>query len=283
MAGATMGAGTISGEIRNVNRTIPVALLLANVFAFLIWTISALAELHATGYEWIVALSWLWDNVPSKFPLPLPPSMPLMLGIATYPNQMLTLVMLASFCLANIAFVYVLIMTVSRYFFAWAFDRIIPTKLADVNPRFKTPHWAIIATMIALIINAVGFAYVGFSNWFAAGAALMVVLFGAIACTVAIFPFTKWRTLLDQMPTVMRKRVGIPLISWVGLITAIILFYSAYAVAINPLMTSTAAPLTAEWAVAFAIVGVAIYYISKAYNKRQGIDISLVFKEVPPT
>ncbi len=282
MSGATQGAGTISGEIRNVNRSIPLALLLANVFAFLIWSISAMAELHATGYQWIVALSWLWDNVPSKFPLPLPPSMPLMLAIATYPNQLLTAVMLGSFCLANIAFVYVLLMCVSRYFFAWAFDHVMPTKLADVNARFKTPHLAILATMVVLFVSAIGYAYTGFSNWFGAGATLMVLLFGAVACTVAIFPYTKWVTLLDQLPTFMRKRVGIPIISWFGLITAIIMFYLAYTVTINPLMTSNVS-LTAYWAVGFGVAGVAIYYISKWYNKRQGIDIGLIFKEVPPT
>ena len=282
MAGATQGAGTISGEIRNVNRSIPIALMLANVFAFFIWAFSAMAELHATTQPWIVSLSWLWDNVPNKFPLPLPPSMPLMLGIATYPNQMLTLVTLGSFVLANIAFVYVLLMCCSRYFFAWAFDRVMPTKLADVNARFKTPHYAILATMIVLFISAYAYQYYGFSNWFGAGATLMVLLFGAVACTVAIFPFTKWKTLLDQLPTFMRKRIGIPIISWVGLITAAIMFYSAYSVTINPLMTSNV-NLTAYWAIAGFIIGLVIYYISKWYNNRQGIDISLIFKEVPPT
>jgi amino acid transporter len=282
LAGATQGAGTISGEIRNVNRSIPIALMLANVFAFFIWAFCAIAELHAITQPWAVALSYLWDFVPNKFPLPLPPSMPLMLGIATYPNQMLTLVTLGSFCLANIAFVYVLLMCCSRYFFAWAFDRVMPTRLADVNARYKTPHYAIIATMVILFISAFGFSYYGFSNWFGAGATLMVVLFGLVSLTVVIFPFTKWRTLLDQLPTFMRKRVGIPVISWVGLVTTIIMFYSAYAVTINPLMTSNL-NLTAYWCVIFGVAGFVIYYISKWYNKRQGIDISLIFKEIPPT
>jgi amino acid transporter len=205
-----------------------------------------------------------------------------MLGIATYPNQMLSLVALGTFDFANIAFVYVLLLCTSRYFFAWAFDRVMPTKLADVNSRFKTPHWAIIATMAVLYISAIAFTYYGFSNWFGAGATLMVLLFGAVACTVAIFPFTKWRTLLDQLPTFMRIRVGIPIISWVGLLTAIIMFYSAYTVTINPLMTSNI-NLTAYWVVLFLALGIAGYYVSKWYNARQGIDISLVFKEVPPT
>jgi amino acid transporter len=206
-----------------------------------------------------------------------------MLGIATYPNQMLTLVMLGSFCLANMAFAYILLMTISRYFFAWAFDRLLPTKMADVNARFKTPHWALIATMIVAVATLVPYSYTGFPNMFAAISTLSVLCYAVLACTVAIFPFTRWKTLLDQLPTFMRKRVGIPVISWVALLTAIILFWAAYAVTMNPLLTGTAAPLTAYLFGGIFILGVIVYFVDKWYNNRQGIDISLVFKEIPPT
>jgi amino acid transporter len=282
MSGAAQGAGTISGEIRNVNRSIPLALLFSNLFAFIIWSISALAEIQATGYNWLVALSWMWDTG-TKYPLPWPPSMPLMLGILTYPNQMLTLVALGTFVLANIAFAYILIVTISRYFFAWAFDRLIPTKFADVSARFKTPHSALVATWLIAVVTAYFYSYVGFSNFFAAGSTLMVLCYAVLACTVVVFPFTKWKTLLDQLPTFMRKRIGLPVISWVGLATAIFLFYAAYAVTVNPLLTGTAAPLTAYLFGGIFILGIVIYYVSKAYHARQGIDIGLIFKEVPPT
>jgi len=282
MSGAAQGAGTISGEIRNVNRSIPLALLFSNVFAFIIWAISYLAEVASTGYGWLVALSWMWDTG-NKFPLPWAPSMPLMLGILTYPNQTLTFVALGTFILANIAFAYILIVTISRYFFAWAFDRLIPTKFADVSARFKTPHWALVATWVIMVVTAYAYAFVGFSNFFAAASTLMVLCYAVLALTVVVFPYTKWKTLLDQLPTFMRKKVGIPIISWVGLLTAIILFYAAYAVAVNPLLTGTAAPLTAYLFGGLFVLGIIIYYVAKGYHGRQGIDLALVFKEVPPT
>ncbi len=283
MSGAAQGAGTISGEIRNVNRSIPLALLFSNLFAFIIWAISYIAEVTATGYDWLVAMSWMWDNVPTTFPLPWPPSMPLMLGILTYPNQALTFVALGTFVLANMAFAYILIVTISRYFFAWAFDRLIPTRFADVSARFKTPHWALIATWLIAVVTAYLYAFVGFSNFFAAASTLMVLCYAVLALTVVVFPYTKWKTMLDQLPPFMRKRVGIPIISWVGLLTAIILFYAAYAVAVNPLLTGTAAPLTAYLFGGLFILGIVIYFAAKAYHAGQGIDVGLIFKEVPPT
>ncbi len=283
MSGTVMGVGSVTGEIRSVNRSIPISILVSNVFAVIMWSLTALGEINATGYNWIISMSWMWDNGSPKYPLPWPPSMPLMLGVLTYPNIVLTFVVLAAYLLGSIAYLWACIMAFSRYFFAWAFDRLIPTKFADVSSRFKTPHWAIAATWLLSVITAYLYAFTGFSNAFAAGSTAMVLLWGILACAVVIFPFTKWKTLLDNLPTFMRKRVGIPVISWVGLITAVILFFAAYGVAVNPLLTPVTAPLTAELSIGVFILGLVIYYVAKWYNNRQGIDISLVFKDVPPT
>ena len=282
MAGTTAGVGTITGEIRTVNRSVPIAILISNLFAVVTWSLTAVGLTNATGYDWMMAMSWMWDNG-SKYPLPWPPSMPLMAGILTYPNMALTFLLLATYLVGSIAVLWAFIMAFARYFFAWAFDRLIPTKFADVSSRFKTPHWAIAATWLLAVITAYLYAFTGFSNAFAAGSTVMVVLWGILACAIVIFPFTKWKTLLDQLPTFMRKRVGIPVISWVGVVTAIIMFYAAYGVALNPLLTPVTAPLTAEFSVGVFVLGVVIYYLAKWYNNRQGIDISLIFREVPPT
>jgi amino acid transporter len=283
LSGAAMGAGTISGEVRNVNRSVPIALFLANIFSFIIWTLCDLAEIHAVDVNWLSALSWLWANKPDVFPLPFPPSMPLMLGITVYPDQNLSLLVLGTFVLANIAFAYVLLMTAARYWFAWSFDRLVPTKLAEVNNQFKTPHYALLVTTIIAIITAFLFAYLGFANWFAAVSTLMVLSYGVISLTVVIFPFTRWKTLLDTLPMFMRKRIaGVPAISIIALVTALILFYAAYAVAVNPLLTANA-NLAAMLFGSIFIVSIVIYFVSKAYHNRQGIDITLGFKDIPPT
>jgi hypothetical protein len=111
----------------------------------------------------------------------------------------------------------------------------------------------------------------------------MVLCYATLSLTVVIFPFTKWKTLLDQLPTFMRKKIaGVPFISVIAAITAVILFYAAYAVAMNPLLSSNA-QAAAELFGSIFILGIVIYYVSKWYNNRQGIDISLIFKEIPPT
>jgi hypothetical protein len=34
--------------------------------------------------------------------------------------------------------------------------------------------------------------------------------------------------------------------------------------------------------IGYMIVGIALYYVAKAYRKRQGLDISAAFREIPP-
>jgi amino acid transporter len=284
MLGASIGAGTISGEVRNVNRSIPIALLLSTVFALLMWIITGLGLLNATGYNWMMGLTWMWDNGVATYPLPWAPSVPLMVGLLSYPNNLLAVVVLGTFILGSIGAIWAYTMALSRYFFAWGFDRLIPTKLADVNRRFNSPHWALVCNLVLALIITSLWTFTGFSYGLAASTTLMVIVYGILALTVAAFPFTKWKTLLEELPAFMRKRIaGVPFISLIGAVTAIVLFYAAYGVATNPLLTPVTAPLTAELFAIVVIVGLAIYYVAKWYNNRQGIDISLVFKEVPPT
>jgi len=283
LTGAPIGAGTISGEVRDVNRSVPIALFLANIFSFLIWSISGIAEAHAVGAEWLQAISWLNIQNPSAYPLPYPPTYPLMLGVATYPNQTLSLIALGTFVFGNIAFAFVLLMTASRYWFAWAFDRLIPTKLAEVNGRFKTPHYAILVCVLISIVSAALYSYLGFGAWLAAIAVLFTISYSAISLTAVFFPFTKWKYLLDSLPPFMRKKAGpVPVISMIATLTAAILLYATYVVAVNPILTANA-NLAAELFGGIFVLGLIIYYISKAYHGRQGIDITLAFKEIPPT
>ncbi len=283
LTGAPIGAGTISGEVRDVNRSVPIALFLANIFSFIIWSISGLVEANAVSPQWLQAISWLNINGGSKYPLAFPPTYPMILGIATYPNQLLSILALGTFIFGNIAFAFVLLMTAARYWFAWAFDRLIPTKLAEVNTRFRTPHYALLISVVISIVSAALYSYLGFGAWLSAIAVLFTIAYSAVCVTAVIFPFTRWKYLLDSLPPFMRKKVGpVPTISLIALLTGAILMYATYVVFFNPILTANA-NLAAELFGGIFIAGIVIYYVSKWYHNRVGIDISLAFKEIPPS
>ena len=80
----------------------------------------------------------------------------------------------------------------------------------------------------------------------------------------------------------MRHKVaGIPVMSIAGAIGALlclIMFYYAFTV---PELGMITVPMEVALVVLF-VVGFIIYYAVKAYRKKQGINMDLAYKEVPP-
>jgi glucose uptake protein GlcU len=96
-----------------------------------------------------------------------------------------------------------------------------------------------------------------------------------------IFPFVK-KDLFAQAPGWIGKRVGgLPLVTVVGLLTVVGFGYVGYVAYTNPLIT---APNTFSVLLAVGIIvgAFVVYYISRAYHKGKGMDISMALKEIPP-
>jgi amino acid transporter len=170
----------------------------------------------------------------------------------------------------------------SRYFFAWAFDRIIPTKMADVNQRFRTPHVSmLIITAMSILISILYWFLVGWATAQTLATFLVMSCFVVPGLTTAVFPYIK-KDLMDTAPGWMKKKLaGVPLLSIFGLLTAISFSYIAYLALMNPLIT------VATWGgAAIALVIIVgcfiVYYASVYYHKKHGLDIELAFKEIPP-
>jgi hypothetical protein len=103
---------------------------------------------------------------------------------------------------------------------------------------------------------------------------------GGIAA--AVLPFRRKDIFETTSGTMRRKLGGLPLISLLGGFTAIAGLGLVYA-SISPSIILT--PLNAQLlGIPFGILGIGLvlYFISAAYRKRQGIDLSLAFKEIPP-
>ena len=49
-----------------------------------------------------------------------------------------------------------MLLAVSRLMFAWADDGIFPARVAEVHPRFRTPHVAVVASGVMATIGVVG-------------------------------------------------------------------------------------------------------------------------------
>ena len=79
----------------------------------------------------------------------------------------------------------------------------------------------------------------------------------------------------------MKAKVGgVPVITLVGIFSAIVEAVLLYASFTNTIIGGS--PSSYPVAAGLAIAGLVIFYVARAYRKSQGINIDLVFKEIPP-
>ncbi len=274
-------ANAFVGEIKNVRKSIPIALFLSLIFGVIWWSITATLTLNAVGANWMAAVGYAFDNGLHNYALPFPPSQPLMLAVAAYPNTGLIYLMMATFLLGSLGAVFCYFWIPTKYLFAWAFDRVIPSKFADVNERLHTPVVSIIAMMVVSVVMLGGYYFLGWASAFTLGTVLWGFSFVVPSLALVAFPYMK-KDLFEQAPGFVKTKIAsIPVMSIVGLISAISFAGIAYIAYITP---ADVVPTTLGFEITAMIVVVAfaIYFASWSYHKRQGLDISIALKQIPP-
>jgi APA family basic amino acid/polyamine antiporter len=171
-----------------------------------------------------------------------------------------------------------------RTVFAWAFDRLLPAKLADVNPRTHSPVPAILTVMIIVTgmlvwsVNGTSFA-----TWLALGVLAGVVCIW-IVCFAAFF-FPNRRPDLYQASPANMKWFGIPVLKIVAPLSFLVMAFLVYDALKYPALaigTSSHWWYVPGFMAAVAAVGLAVYYIAKYVRRSQGVDVDLVYRELPP-
>ncbi len=169
----------------------------------------------------------------------------------------------------------------TRSLFAWSFDRILPSRISDVNERTRSPLVAnavVLATTLVYLILIVYGSSKFLEIFFTAGMAELLT-FMVVAATAIVFPFR--RKLLYEGSPIRRSLGGFPVIAIVGVVALAVYILFFYPLATN---TTLGANSTTGWVATgiIAAIGILIYPISYAINRARGVDLGLAFKELPP-
>ena len=277
-------ANGFAGEIKNVKRAIPIALFLSLIFGIIYWSITSTLTLNTVGTTWMTIVGRAWDvnGVSSAaYPLPYAPSQPLLLAVAAYPNNALITLMFATYIVGSIGALFTYFWIPSKYLFAWSFDRVLPTKFADVSHRFHTAYVSVAVIVVLGAILTYLYAYLGYSSYFTMGSVLWGAAYVVPGLALAVFPFVK-KDLFAQAPGWVSKKVaGIPIVSVVGIGVAIGFSYVAEVAFTNPLITLVS--IDSELLVlGIVVIGFAIYFLSYFYHKGKGMNLEMALKEIPP-
>ncbi len=162
------------------------------------------------------------------------------------------------------------IIVISRYLLAQSFDRFLPSRISHVSPKYGSPT---VALTISLVITL---ALVGAAAAYYDG---VLGLFGAILASMVYFIFVGLAAAIHAM----RKESGMTklLLALAGILNVLVFGFLSYQFLTNPDMWSLNS-LTYGFIAVSVIAGAVIYFASKWYYGKRGIDISLAYKELPP-
>ena len=210
-------------------------------------------------------------------------------GIWPYPF------MFAGWLVHNTAFQVALILVLSLWFFGWvgtlflsstrvifaaAFDRVLPDRAAEVSEKRRVPFYSLILMLLPAVGLSALYAYNTTFASYTLDATLVIAvtyLFSAIA--VVILPLRK-PDLWYASPASKVKLFGVPVVPVSGVVTIALLAFNLYEWLSNDLYFVNK-PSSLVYMGCMYVLAIIIYVGARIIRNRQGIDLSLINKEIP--
>ena len=272
----------LSGELKSaMNRRRQLTIM----FGALAWDVifialGAILLFKVTGFDFVVAA-----NTSGNTAYAIPGgAFYQVLAALVYNIPILTIIIVGSFLFWSLPAMVGNTFMPIRTVFAWAFDRLLPEKFSEVNERTHSPVPAILLVMgIVTAMLAWSVWSTDFNTWLALGVLAGVVCIVIVA--VAAFTFPDRRPDLYTASPANITLGGIPVLKIVSPLAILVMLFLTYCVlAYPPLAIGSTDNIW--WVPAFmgmiVVVGLVVYYGAKLIRRGQGIDIDLVYRELPP-
>jgi amino acid transporter len=268
----------IGGEVRQASSWKASFTMFGAAFLnYVLVVVLTLIFFHAFGGEFFRAINGI--NGTEAYPFAAPPFYVFLASIAGG-STFLAVVIGASFLVCILLVLWLNLVQPIRALFAWAFDGILPLRVAYVSPRSRIP---VVALVITLAISIALYAWAVWSaSAFEVYATAVVVTVAALillAVSAIILPYRRpeiWKASLTQ-----RRLLGVPLTSWAGVLALIIALFNGY---LFLHYRGLGLPDPADgWRNVGIVVAAAliVYGIASWVRGRQGVSLSKAASEVP--
>lgn len=276
-----------SGEVRRAGeaKTHLLAMFIPSAFIAIMVTVVLVAARLTVGNDILVSMNQILSYNSSFFNIPaitgFSGSMVLILvPMMMANNPVIQFIIMASMVAATFCYVPATMLILSREWFAWSFDRLLPAKFSDVSERFHTPVLSIsvnwVLGFIVFVIFTLYASYLGFFTTAAWDTTLVTV---SILClAAALLPLRK--SLWSVSPVNRYKIAGIPVVSIGGVLGFFYNGLAVYTFTVTPVL-GFGLPSTLVLVVTF-LVPFVLYWIIRAVRKSQGIDLDMIFRNIPP-
>jgi amino acid transporter len=291
----------IAGEVKgNVRRSIMFAVIGALVFAVFMNSVYMDVQGSHFGFEMVNAWGYLYWNGAGAPLNGQPPFSPVMLT-AVHPQfwPLWIIVALGNITL-NVLLCPVYAIFLSRIVLAWALDRQVPEWFSVVNERTNAPLRVII---LAVLIGAVFYVLTFINQWFPSANIYLslasTTFFGILLAGLTwimpglnaiLIPYR--RPDLFQLTNNTGRLLGLPRLVWSGIVWLIFIvpvYVAAFGYPVyQGLLKSGTSYLSLSnsagvgWALIFVVVGMVIYFVMRAVNSSRGINVKMIYQELPP-
>jgi amino acid transporter len=239
---------------------VPISLLAA----FLVVTIPYALMYYVGGFAFTTAAlrnPTLVDNFAFNF-------FTLAMGVSS--NFVESLIIGLGWIVLTVAILAFGIITISRYMLAQSFDRFLPSKLAYVSNRYGSPVVAHLLDLVVTValIGLAAFLYGPLSS-----------LYGAVMASMIYFAFVGVAAVIHGV----RKERGrsAVVLAVAGTLQMLVFVYLTCEFLAYPSIWG-GNPLAYGYITATFILGALIYAYRKATSSKEGFNIELAFKEIPP-
>jgi amino acid transporter len=270
----------VGGEIKEPQRTQNYGIIGSLLLGFVFYMAVMGAYYAVVGTDFNNAAAYLERNTEVN-PLPVAGVLNFFAGLLTT-NPVMLVLMDVCFFLWNYLLLFVMVTICVRNMFAWSFDQIMPVALTKVSERSRSP-W--VATVV-----------VGVISWVLLWASIFTPLFDYIFNYIAIFAIAFWvtsfaaillpyrkRDLFEAAPDMVKRRVfGVPLITIAGIVNLVLFSIILYSSFTLPAFAGPVGVVAVAFVLGIYVVGVVIYFIAAAIRRQQGVDLNLLYSEIPP-
>src|SRR6202007_1798457 len=140
-------------------------------------------------YQFANASSYLYNYVPTAYPLAAPPLVPFFASLLSGSTGLNALIAVSWLTWA-IAMTFLIMVGFSRLIFAWSFDEVVPKALSKVNARTHAPVGAIVTSVVLSFIGLVLLLQVkNFLTFIAYTGLLALVFWFSVALAGVLFPY----------------------------------------------------------------------------------------------
>jgi basic amino acid/polyamine antiporter, APA family len=271
----------VGGEVRQPSRSQPNSMMLTLGICVVYYVITFSLLYHVIGSRFFNDLIYLFSNTKVNTGLPITPTSNLLAGIMTS-NPALNVLLLIGFIGWPFLLVFPVAITPTRNLFGWAFDRLLPESVTKVDSRFHAP-W--VATLVVAIIGELLLIFYVFSSFLAVVTnyiLLYSVCFWLASIAALVLPYRRPDLIAKAPKAVQRKIAGIPVLTVLGALNLILFTIAIISAFKFPAFSGPTGHSALFFLIAVYVVGVLYYLGAKLVQRRRGIDLSLMQREIPP-